>query len=235
MAPTSTLLSQYDISLFQMSYTRSLRVTWLATELGIIDKITVNEVALTEGVQYKPEFKRMNKMSSVPTLLLVDKHSKQQSVMTESAAICTFLTDQIPSGASYKPQSDNILGMSAYYRFISFGVASMDPLLWSIRMHEELLPEDKRLPMASQMARKSFLEKVIPTLEDVLEQDGVKYLCEPHHQGFTTADIVVGYGLSWARKRYSLLEKSSILNAYVDRLVQRPQFKAALLRTQGRL
>lgn len=81
--------------------------------------------------------------------------------------------------------------------------------------------------MMAVMARKQFLQKVVPTLEEVLGK-GARYLCEPYHEGFTTADVMVGYSLFWAQERYGLLENSPVLREYMQRLVEREQFRRAL-------
>lgn len=123
----SKLLTTFDLTLYQMSYSRSRRVTWLATELGIIDKMKLEEVALLEGAQYQPQFKEINKMLAVPTLMMTDKVSKETTYMTESAGICLFLTEHTEDGEKFKPPVSNILGQAAYYRMVAFASASMDP------------------------------------------------------------------------------------------------------------
>lgn len=77
------------------------------------------------------------------------------------------------------------------------------------------------------MARMQFVEKIVPTLESVLKTTA-SYLCEPYHQGFTTADIVVGYSLYWAQAKYGLLDNTPILREYLQRLMGREQFELAL-------
>lgn len=222
----SKLLTTFDLTLYHMSFARSLRVKWLAAELGIIDKMKLEDVALQEGEQFQPQFKKMNKMSAVPTLMLTDKVSKETTYMTESAGICLFLTEHTESGEKYRPAASNILGQAAYYRMVTFASASMDPLLWSIRMYEVLLPEPQRNAAVAQMARDEFLNKVVPTLEEVLEAEEVEYLCEPYHKGFTTADVVVGYSCWWALQ-CGLLDGSPVLQGYLKRVTSREQFKRA--------
>lgn len=219
-------MARFDLTLHQLSVTRSLRVKWLATELGIIDQIKLEDVNLLKGAQFEPEFKKMNKMSAVPVLLLTDKETKDTTYMTESAGICLFLTEQVDGGDKFKPPLTNVLGQAAYYRMIAFAGASMDALLWDIRMHEQLLPEAVRSPMIAKMARKQFLEKVVPTLEEVLGKEDVEYVCEPHCKGFTTADVVVGYACWWATM-YGLLAGSTMLQKYLKRVISREHFKSA--------
>lgn len=218
-------MEAYDLTLYHKLPSRSLRVVWLAAEIGILNKIKVEEVDLMKGDQYQGPFRKLNKMSAVPALILTDKKTCQDTVMTESAAICMFLTDNIPNGSSLKPEPSNTLGMAAYYRFIALASASIDSIMWQIRLHEQLLPEGTRVPAVAQMARTEFAKKVIPALEDTLGKDR-EYICEPFHNGFSTADIMVGYCCYWANFS-GLLDDSPILQRYLARVKSRTAFKTA--------
>lgn len=217
-------MEKYDLTLHHMPYSRSHRVAWLAAELGILDAITLEHVNLMEGTQYGPAFKRLNKMSAVPTLILTDKSTRQDTVLTESAAICLFLTDTVPDGESLKPAAGNALGAAAYYRWVVFAVASMDPLLWQVQQHEKVLPADARIAKVAARGRKAWAAKVVPALEEGLGER--EFLCEPFHEGFTVADVAVGYACFWADS-LGMLDESPVLLKYLARLRGRDGFKAA--------
>ncbi|CDF32358.1 Glutathione S-transferase [Chondrus crispus] len=220
---SSTLLTEYAVTLYEMTITRSLRVKWLAAELGILDDITLRPVALLNREQYQAPFKALNPMSAVPLLCLTHKETKEDTLVTESAAICHLLTDQIPTGSDFKPPATDIPAYAAYHRWIAFAAASMDSILWQIRLNEQLLPEKMRSATAAKVARNTFLKKVVPTLEQVFE-GGAEFVCEPHWAGFSTADIMVGYACRWSMW-YGLLDDSPVLLAYVERVMARKQFK----------
>lgn len=225
MSPLLGPLSDYNITLHEMTISRSFRAKWLAIELGILDEIALQPVPLHTGVQYAAPFKALNPMSAVPLLQLTHRTTAEETVLTESAAICRFLVDHVPSGAHFKPPLSNLPAHAAYHRWIAFAAASMDQWLWQVRLHEELLPEQRRLPPAARIARNTFLEKCVPALETALS-DGRRFLCEPAWQGFSVADIMVGYACMWA-SRYGLLDHSDVLKAYMKRVMERDAFKEA--------
>lgn len=218
-----------DMTLYHMPLTRSTRVVWALLEMDMLDKVKIEQVNLKTGIQYEPSFIKINPMSAVPVMVLKDTVSGQSTTVTESAAICTFLAD-LDSEGKLKPCPTNMLALGQYHRFISFAVASMDALLWEVRQHEQLLPADQRREDVAQRARHNFKTRVLKTLVDVLETEGVEYLCEPHHQGLTTADIMVAYSLWWASNVYNLLEGFPVLKRYLERVTDRPAFEEALKR-----
>lgn len=166
-------------------------------------------------------------MSSIPVLVITDKHTQETTILTESTAIVHFLVDltQLPS---LKPPTSNIGAYAVYTRFLHFAAGSMDPLLWDIRRNEVLLPKEKRLTQVANKARREFKTKVIPVLMERLNKDDVEFLCEPEWNGLTAADVVVGYSLYWANAVGGLLEDNQVLQTYLKRLMDMEAFKEAV-------
>ena len=218
-------LSSLDMTLYHKPPSRSVRVAWLAAELGILSQIKIEEISLFKGEQYRPPFRSINPMSAIPTLIVRDSDTNTETVMTESGAICVWLSEIVPAH-SLKPPSTNIVALGQYHRFVTLAAASIDALLWDIRMNEVLLPPAERTQGIADRSREKFIKSVIPTLEGALGKEGVQYICEPYFKGFTTADVMVGYALYWASSM-DLISGSPILQGYVKRIMDRPAFKEA--------
>lgn len=221
-----SVLSNLELTLYHMPPTRSTRAAWLAHELGIYDAMKLETINVFAGEHRSSQFRQLNPMGAIPLLRIHDKRSNETVNMTESGAICSFLLHVVPHNR-LQPAQDNILATAVFTRFCWFGPGSMDPLLWTIRRHEELLPGAQRDSASAQRARHEFREKVVPVLDAVLRE--WEYVCEPYFMGFSCADVLIGYALWWA-DRYQLLEGSRSLMAYLDRLREREAFRKAIAR-----
>ena len=76
------------ITLYHASPSRSSIVLWMLEEIG--QPYDIKLVKLSEGENLKPEYLAINPMGKVPAL----KHG--DTVITEVAAICTYLADEFP-------------------------------------------------------------------------------------------------------------------------------------------
>lgn len=222
-------LPNMDLELHGLTFTRSLRVKWTAAELGVLDRLKTIDVQLMTGEHRRADFKQVNVMAQVPVLTLRDRVSGSQLRMTESAAICRFLTDQM-AHTTLQPPLHNVFARAQYERFITFAAAAIDPLLFDIRMHEEVLPEEQRVPRLASKGREAFADKILKVLEEALGD--CDWICGEFYDEFTTADVVVGYACMWA-DRYKLLEESPIVKAYLKRVTKRPAFIAAVPKSSG--
>ena len=81
-----------DLTLYHASPSRSSVTLWMLEELG--EPYDIKLLKLSEGDQQKPDYLAVNPMGKVPTL----KHNGV--VITESAAICTYLADAFPERSS---------------------------------------------------------------------------------------------------------------------------------------
>ena len=176
------------------------------------------DVELMKGEHLQPEFKSINPMMAVPALVLQDRKTEKRTLMTESGGIVSFLAD---AAGKLSPRKDDVLARAVYHRWCTFAAAAMDPLLWTIRVHEQLLGAAHASPKEAQRARKEFNDKVVPTLAEAVGNEG-NWLSGV----FTAADILVGYALLWA-DTYGLADAPQ-LKAYLDRCKQRDAFRRAL-------
>lgn len=195
-------------------------MVWAAEELGI-RHLRVEKVRLKAGEQREPGYLARNPMGVVPALRIASRSNPQiATTMTESGGIVTFLAE---ATSSLQPSATDIITRATYHRFCAFAIASVDPLLWNIRQHEQILPRDIAVRDIAQRARDMFANKVVPTLEAALSVSPGAWLTGAD---FTAADLLVGYSLFWSTV-YNLLDRSPRLQNYLDSVTERPAFKRA--------
>jgi len=113
------------MKLYEYPQSRSTRVQWMLAELDLdYESVTVD---LIRGEQFSGDFLAVNPYGKVPVL------DDDGTVITESAAICTWLAERyaggrlIPAGGSVQ--------RGHYYQWTFFCMAKLEPFLWSIRKH----------------------------------------------------------------------------------------------------
>ncbi|MEJ2377605.1 MAG: glutathione S-transferase, partial [Pseudolabrys sp.] len=77
-----------DLTLYHIAPSRSSIALWMLEEVGVPYQIKL--LKMSEGDNLKPDYLAINPMGKVPAL----KHGDQ--VITEVAAICTYLADEFP-------------------------------------------------------------------------------------------------------------------------------------------
>lgn len=195
------------MKLYEYPKSRSTRVQWLLAELELDYESVV--VDLPAGEQFGEAFLAINPCGKVP--VLVDGGT----VITESAAICTWLAEKHAAGrlipeAGSGPRAN-------YYQWTFFCMAELEPCLWSMRKHMMIYPKQKRSRPAIELAREEYLSNV-QCLERHIAETG--YMLDT---GFSVADIIVGYNLLWADS-LKLLGDCPNLSDYLERLIARPLF-----------
>lgn len=98
---------------------RSSIVRWMLEELG--EPYDLHLLNLMNGEQYEPDYRAINSMSKVPAL----KHG--DVVVTEAAAICTYLADTFPQARLNVPIGDPQRGV--YLKWLFFGPSCIEPAI----------------------------------------------------------------------------------------------------------
>jgi glutathione S-transferase len=189
---------------------RSTRVVWTLEEAGA--DYDFEKVDLMKGEARKPHYLEMNPLGKVPTLVDGDL------VLTESAAICTYVAERFPAANLIPPA-----GTHAHSRYLSlcfFVIGELEQPLWTMAKHQFVLPEKLRVAAAIETARKEF-ERPTAALSNWL--DGREYAVG---DGFTVADVLIGHTLSWARSANVPLGHD-VLETYVERILSRPALARA--------
>jgi glutathione S-transferase len=163
----------------------------------------------TEIIQYdqlKTErYLAVNPMGKIPAI----KH--RGHVVTECAAICTYLADVFPE-AMLGPKSDE---KADYYRWLFYAAGPLEAAVSNQAMGWVPPPERER------MFGYGNFERVVSVLDELLSLRD--YVCGNR---FSAADIYVGSQIMFPLQFGMLPERESFLK-YRDRLQQRIAYKRA--------
>jgi glutathione S-transferase len=198
------------MKVYHSRYTRSGRARWALEELGVEHEI--GRISFQSGDHKKPEYLAIHPHGSVPALVDGDL------TLTESSAIVLHLADKYADKNLAPALGSN--DRAAYYRWIVYVPANLDPVLETITMHTMFLPQDKRNPQLVEGAMAKW-ENIAKVIETALE--GRTYIVG---DSFTAADIVLGSALGWAQFVH-ILDSHPKLVAYLKNLQERPAYQKA--------
>jgi glutathione S-transferase len=192
------------LTLYHAFPSRSSIARWMLEEIG--EPYDLEVLRLGEGEQHKPAYLAINPMGKVPAL----KHG--DVVVTEAAAICTYLADAFPQAKLNVPIGDPRRGV--YLKWLFFGPGCVEPAM-----------TDKAFPRADQPRRGTLGYGDYNLVMDVLAKG---LTSGPYLMGeqFTAADVVIGSTLRWGMM-FDLVPKRAEFVDYVERLTERPALKRA--------
>jgi glutathione S-transferase len=194
-----------NLTLYHASPSRSSIARWMLEEIG--EPYDLHVLSLAKGEQQAPDYLAVNPMGKVPAL----KHG--DAVITEAAAICTYLADEFPHARLNVPVGDPRRG--TYLRWLFFAPSCIEPAIT-----DRAFPR-KEEPRRGMLGYGDF-DTVMAVVADAVEPG-------PYLMGeqFTAADVVLGSTLRWGMM-FGLLPKRPEFVAYVGRLEQRPALKRAV-------
>jgi len=201
------------LKLYGCPNTRSMRSTWALEEVGA--DYEFQAVLLRKGEGRRPSFLRVNPAGKVPVLVDGDL------VLSESAAICTYIGDLFP--ASGLTPSWGTQDRARYNQWMAFAIAELEQPLWTIAKHRSALPEELRVPNVEDAAKWEF-GRACRVLEKGL--GGADYILADR---FTAADILLAHTIAWADSARVPMEAPS-LKVYAERLLARPALARARVR-----
>ena len=108
-----------SLTLYHAAPSRSSVVLWMLEEIG--EPYGVELVSFKKGENLRPEYLAVNPMGKVPAL----RHGG--AVITESAAICTYLADAFPRAGLSIPIGDPQRGV--YLKWLFFGPSCLEPAI----------------------------------------------------------------------------------------------------------
>ena len=198
-----------SLTLYHAAPSRSSIVRWMLEEVG--EPYDLHVLNLMNGEQKAPDYLAVNPMGKVPAL----KHG--DTVITEAAAICTYLADAFPKAGLSVPIGDPRRGV--YLKWLFYAPSCIEPAV-----------TDRAFPRKEEPRRGMLGYGDFDTVMDVVAK-GVEP--GPHLMGeqFTAADVIVGSQLRWGMM-FDLLPKRSEFVAYVGRLEQRPALQRAVAKDQ---
>jgi glutathione S-transferase len=193
-----------EITLYHASPSRSSVVLWMLEEVGVPYDIKL--LSLSKGDNLKPDYLAINPMGKVPAI----RHG--DTVITEVAAICTYLADAFPDKNLAVPVGTPRRG--TYLKWLFFGPGCLEPAVI-----------DRAAPRKEPPRRAMLGYGEFDTTMDVIAKAVEK---GPWLMGeqFTAADVVIGSNIRWGTIFKLIPERKEFLD-YAARIAARPAAQRA--------
>lgn len=198
------------MKLYYVPMTRSTRPRWLLEELGVPYELVRLDVAAHEN--RSAEYLALNPFGHVPTLVDGDR------VVYETLAICLYLADKYYERGLAPPFESP--ERAPYLQWSIFSVVSVERAVEQVHEQSLWLPEEDRQPRALEKARGTFRD-IATVVEQALGER--EFLVGDR---FTTADLMMGSVMAWART-LGLLAEHPRLELYAKQQTARPAAKRA--------
>ncbi len=192
------------LTLYHAAPSRSSIVRWMLEEIG--EPYEIHLLSLSQGDNRAPDYLAVNPMGKVPAL----RHG--DVVITEAAAICTYLADEFPRAKLNVPVEDPRRG--PYLKWLFFGPSCVEPAMM-----------DRAFPRREEARRASLGYGDFDTVNNVVADAVAR---GPYILGeqFTAADVVIGSTLRFGML-FKLLPERPEFTAYTGRLAHRPALQRA--------
>jgi glutathione S-transferase len=193
-----------NLTLYHASPSRSSIVLWMLEELG--QPYDIKLIKLSAGDNLKADYLAINPMGKVPAL----KHG--DTVITEVAAICTYLADEFPQAKLNVPVGTPKRGV--YLKWLFFGPGCMEPAVI-----------DRAAPRKEEARRAMLGYGDFDTTMNVVAKAVER---GPWLMGeqFTAADVVIGSNIRWGTM-FKLIPERKEFTDYAARIAARPAAKRA--------
>jgi len=193
-----------NLTLYHASPSRSSIALWMLEELG--EPYDIKLIKLSQGDNLKPDYLAINPMGKVPAL----KHA--DTVITEVAAICTYLADEFPQKKLNIPVGTPRRGV--YLKWLFFGPGCMEPAVI-----DRAAPRQE--PARRAMLGYGDFDTTMNVVAKALET-GPWLMGEQ----FTAADVVIGSNIRWGTMFKMIPERKEFAD-YAARIAARPAAQRA--------
>jgi len=192
------------LMLYHASPSRSSVVLWMLEELG--EPYDIHQLSLQKGENREPDYLAINPMGKVPAL----RHG--DTVITELAAICTYLADEFPKANLAVPVGTPRRGL--YLKWLFFGPGCLESAVI-----------DRAAPRKEEPRRGMLGYGDFDTTMNVLAAAVAK---GPWLMGeqFTAADVVLGANVRWGMM-FKMIPERPEFTAYAARIAARPAAQRA--------
>jgi glutathione S-transferase len=189
-------------------HSRAATVHWMLEELGVPYEMHV--LRFDKAEHKTPEFLAINPMGKVPTI------THGGVVVTESAAICTYLADAFPAAGLAPAIGDPSRG--TYLRWLFFSGSCIEPAV-----------ADKAL--GREPGKPSMMG--YGTFEDTINAAALAVAKGPYVLGeqFSAADVILGSMLMYGMI-FKIIPERPEFTAYAERLKTRPALQRAEAKDQ---
>ena len=191
-----------SLTFYTNPMSRGRIVRWMLEEVGAPYETVVLDYATTLKA---PEYLAINPMGKVPAIVHDGK------VVTEGAAICTYLAEAFPE-AGLAPTGEE---RADYYRWMFYAAGPTEQAVTNRAMGFAPTAEQGR------MAGYGNFDLMVDTLEKAVSAD-------PYFAGdrFTAADVYAGSQVAWG-VQFGSLSKRPAFEEYLGRVLARPAYKRA--------
>jgi glutathione S-transferase len=193
-----------DLTLYHASPSRSSVVLWMLEEVG--EPYDIKLLHLSQGEQLRPDYLAVNPMGKVPAL----KHG--DTVITEVAAICTYLADAFPQANLAVPIGTPRRGV--YLKWLFFGPGCLEPAVIDRAAPRQEPPRRAMLGYGDFDTTMNVVAKAVERGPFLMGEQ------------FTAADVVIGSNIRWGMIFKMLPERKEFLD-YAARLAARPAAERA--------
>ena len=188
-----------ELILYTNPQSRGRVARWMLEEIGQPYRTEVLDYATTMKA---PAYRAINPMGKVPAL----RHG--DVVVTETAAICSYLADAFPAAQLAPPPADRLRG--PYYRWLFFAAGPLEAAVSNNALGFQVPAERER------MIGYGRIDLALNTLEGTLS--GGQYLAGDR---FTAADLYVGSLLGFFMM-FGTIERRPPFERYWAQISARP-------------
>jgi glutathione S-transferase len=203
-------MSSDTIVFFHNPMSRGRTVHWMLEEVGAPYEIKLLDFSKAE--HKKSEYVALNPMGKIPAIV------HRGVVITEAAAILTYLADAFPAAGLAPLPDDPQRG--TYLRWLFFGAGCFEPALVDKMLTRPTVERKGALGYGSYEDTMRALETAI--------QPGPFIVGDR----FSAADVYLASALGWGLMTKSI-DPSPTLGAYVARATDRPAFKRTMAQNEA--
>lgn len=199
------------LTIYGSSNTRSLRITWLAEELGV--DYQFQRVDMAAGEHKADSYIKIHPGGKVPAI------TEDNLALTETGAIVNYLADKHAAGKLIPDIAT--VERANYDRWCFFAMSELEQPLWTIGKHKFVLPKEHRIKAVLPTAEWEY-QKALALLSEGLGQQA--YILG---EQFSAADILLLQTLQWGLAFGQVLPQDN-LQAYFARGKERPAYLRAI-------
>ena len=193
-----------ELTLYHAAPSRSSIVLWMLEEVG--EPYDIELLKLSEGDNLKPEYLAINPMGKVQAL----RHGG--TIITEVAAICTYLADAFPDKQLNVPVGDPRRG--PYLKWLFFGPGCFEPAVIDRAAPRKEEPRRAILGYGDFDTAMNVVAKAVEKGPWILGDQ------------FTAADVVIGANIRWGMIFKLVPERATFMD-YAARIAARPAAQRA--------
>ena len=199
------------LTIYHSPRSRSMRVVWLAEELGLTYRLETFEM-FGEAMR-SPAHLAIHPLGKVPAI------DDEGFVLWETSAILSYLIGRSGDGSLLPPRETREGALAI--QWMDFGESPLTVILGEIAAHAGPMPEERRIPALVKRGR-----ELAPSLIAVVERAlaGRPFILG---ERFSAADIMLGFGLGIARHLAFVSDATPNCRAYLERLESRPAYRRA--------